>query len=121
MKLETLEDIQWSFGYGLGSAVNLGKNWQLNFDATVNQPLHGSTLKYFSPLSKLNVTVEKRFSKYFSIAAGPTLNYFVYKSTDDYLQLLAGDVPSTLSSSSALSNNYAEKIWLGGKVALRFF
>lgn len=121
MKLDSLEEIQWYFGYGLGSAVNLGKKWQLNVDVTMNQPIHGNTLNYFSPLSKLNLSVEKRFSKYFSIAAGPSLNYFVYKSTDDYLQSLSEDVPSTFISSTERPNNYAEKIWLGGKVALRFF
>ena len=121
MKLDSLEDIQWYFGYGLGSSLKLGKNWRLNFDATVNQPLHGNILNYFSPISKLNIMAEKRFSKYFSIAAGPSLNYFIYKSKDDYLQSLAENIPSSVISSGTHPNNYKDKLWVGGKIALRFF
>lgn len=121
MLLDSLEDIQWYFGYGIGTALNIGKKWQLNLDVNMNQPLHGNILNSFAPLSKLNVTVEKRFSKYFSIAAGPCLNYLVYNDSDDYLQSLASEIPSTLKSTSRFSNNYLSKTWLGGKIALRFF
>ena len=121
MKLDSLEEIQWYFGYGLGSALNLGKKWNLNFDLTMNQSMHGNTINSFSPLSKLSITIEKRFSKYFSIATGPSLNYLVYDATDSYFQSLASDLPATVFKSSKFSGDYFSKLWIGGKIALRFF
>jgi len=121
MKLDSLEEIQWYFGYGLGSAINLGKNWQLNLDLTVNQPLRSNILNRFSPLSRFNLMVEKRFNKYLSIAAGPSFNYLVYKSTDDYLQNFADNIPSSVISTDSFDNDYLGKSWIGGKFAIRFF
>ena len=121
MKLDSLENIQWYFGYGLGTAINLGKRWQLNFDLTINQALRANELNSFSPLSRFNITVEKRLSKYISIAAGPTLNYLLYDNSDDYIMELAKNSPSGILFTSSYSNNYQDKAWIGGKFALRFF
>ena len=111
----------WYFGYGLGSAVNMGKKWQVDFDLTMSQPLKGNELNYFNPLTKLNVTFEKRFTKYFSIAAGPSLNIFYYHLQDPtFDSVLEQIVPANLISSST-SGNYKNATWVGGKIALRFF
>ncbi len=120
MMLDSLQSIEWYFGYGVGSAVNLGRKWQMNFDLTMNQPLRGNELEYFSPLTKLNITVEKRFSKYFSIAAGPSVNYLVFDQSDDYIPQLIDDVPTHVQSST-FSNEYPARGWIGGKIAVRFF
>ena len=72
----------WYFGYGIGTAANMGKKWQVDFDLTMSQPLQGNELNYFNPLTKLNVTFEKRFSKYFSLAAGPSLNVLASNLND---------------------------------------
>jgi hypothetical protein len=121
MKFDSLADMQWYFGYGLGTAMNLGKKWQLDFDITMNQPLKGNKIPNFSPLSILNITAEKRLSKYFTIAAGPSFNYFVYKSNDVYPQSFASNAPTTVISTSKFSKNYLSKAWIGGKIAFRFF
>ncbi len=111
----------WYFGYGLGSAVNMGKQWQVDFDLTMSQPLKGNELNYFNPLTKLNVTFEKRFTKYFSIAAGPSLNIFYYHLQDPtFDSVLEQIVPANLISSTT-SGNYKNATWVGGKIALRFF
>jgi hypothetical protein len=111
----------WYFGYGLGSAFNLGKKWQLNLDANVSQPLRGNELHYFNPMAKLSLTFEKRFTKVFSIAFGPTVNYFAYRFDDPTYDT----VLNKLVTSSALYSNstarYKEIGWIGGKFAVRFF
>lgn len=121
MKFGTDSIAVWYFGYGLGTAVNIGKNWQTNFDLTMSQPLKGNELNYFNPLTKFNVTFEKRFSRYFSLAAGPTLNVFYYHLQDPTFEsVLEHIVPSNVIGTSA-TTNYKNATWLGGKIALRFF
>ncbi|MFZ7145226.1 MAG: hypothetical protein ACO1G6_07775, partial [Bacteroidota bacterium] len=121
MKFGTDSIAVWYFGYGLGTAVNIGKNWQTNFDLTMSQPLKGNELNYFNPLTKFNVTFEKRFSRYFSLAAGPTLNVFYYHFQDPTFEsVLEHIVPSNVIGTSA-TTNYKNATWLGGKIALRFF
>jgi hypothetical protein len=114
-------DNVWYFGYGVGSAINLGRKWDLNLDLTMNQPLIGNQLDYFNPLTRLNVTVEKRFSKYFSIAAGPTLNVYFVNTTDPQFESVFKELPPSQVLYSSVSGDYKQTRWIGGKVALRFF
>jgi hypothetical protein len=121
--IQTLKepDNIWYFGYGVGSAINLGKKWNLNLDLTMNQPIVGNQLDYFNPLTRLNVTVEKRFSKYFSLAAGPTLNVFFVNTLDPQFDGVFKDLPPSEVLYSSVSGDYKQTRWIGGKIALRFF
>ncbi len=121
MKLDSTQHHTWVFGYGLGSAINLGKRWQLNLDLTMHQPMQENHLHQFNPLTKFNLTAEKRLSKYFSLAAGPSLNVFYAHLDDpDYAQVFSQLPPASLLDRQTIGN-YDRSIWLGGKIALRFF
>ena len=111
----------WYFGYGLGTAINLGKKWDLNVDLIMNQPMVGNQLDYFNPLTKLNLTAEKRFSKSFSLAAGPVFNLFSVNTTDPNFDGVFNNLPPAQTFSSSVSGDYKHTSWIGGKVALRFF
>ncbi|MBL0102377.1 MAG: hypothetical protein IPP51_00555 [Bacteroidetes bacterium] len=121
MKVDSASIPVWAFGYGLGSSVSLGKKWRLGFDLTVHQPLKGNDLEYFNPIAKLNVTFEKRFSKYFSLAAGPSINTFFYNTNDARFHDVLDVLPPSWAFDSTVKRDYKNVSWVGGKVALRFF
>ncbi len=111
----------WSFGYGLGSAIKLGRTWDLNLELTMNQPIRNNELNNFNPLTKFNLTFEKRFSKYFAIAGGPSFNFFYADTTDpEYSDFLSKIPPSKVIDTSK-HNEYLATSWIGGRFALRFF
>ncbi|MBP6532015.1 MAG: hypothetical protein KA285_01965 [Bacteroidia bacterium] len=111
----------WYFGYGIGTAANMGKKWQVDFDLTMSQPLQGNELNYFNPLTKLNVTFEKRFSKYFSLAAGPSLNVLASNLNDPTFNSILTEIPPSHVMNTQVSGEYKYSSWIGAKVALRFF
>jgi hypothetical protein len=121
MKLDSTEHHTWVFGYGLGSALDLGRRWQLNLDLTMHQPIQENHLHQFNPLTKFNLTAEKRLSRKFSLAAGPSLNVFYAHLDDpDYAQVISKLPPASTLERRTIGN-YERSIWLGGKIALRFF
>lgn len=111
----------WYFGYGIGTAANMGKKWQVDFDLTMSQPLQGNELNYFNPLTKLNVTFEKRFSKYFSLAAGPSLNVLASNLNDPTFNGVLTEILPSHVMNTQVSGEYKYSSWIGAKVALRFF
>jgi hypothetical protein len=121
MKFSSDTNQLWYFGYGLGTAANLGKQWQLNIDLSMNQPVKGNELNNFNPLAKLNVTFEKRFSRYFSLAAGPSLNVFFYKLNDPSFGDMLEKIPPSFAFNTDISSKYKRVSWIGAKIALRFF
>lgn len=121
MQFKTPEDHTWYLGYGVGTALSLSNNWQLDFDFTMNQPIRGNRFNEFNSLTKINIAAEKKIGKGFSIAAGPTLNILYANTSDpDYEGYLNRISPGSFSSSS-ISGDYKRSIWLGAKIGLRFF
>ncbi|GAB3504950.1 hypothetical protein GCM10027341_35970 [Spirosoma knui] len=77
-RLENDQRPSWSFGYGLGTAANLGRSWMLNFDVVGNYHLPADW-RYFdegSQLYRLNIGLEKKLSRGLAIVVGPTVNWF---------------------------------------------
>ncbi|CAN5596632.1 hypothetical protein BH11BAC1_BH11BAC1_17180 [soil metagenome] len=109
----------WHYGYGLGTSVNLGKKWWLNFDLTAQQLLKGSTFQEINLLGKFNVTLDKSLGKKFALAFGPTFNFYASNTTAPYYSVFDKLPPYTFSNQS-YSNDLNIKMWVGGKVALRF-
>lgn len=121
MQLKTFDENRWSLGYGLGTAATLGKGWLLDFDITMSQPMIANRLQYFNPLTKIYITAEKKVSRGVSIAFGPTLNVLYANTYDpDFNNYLKTLVPGNLASTQ-VSGDYQRSVWLGGKLALRFF
>lgn len=109
----------WTFGYGLGSAIQLGRKWYLDLDLTSQQLYLDNTDFTYSMLTKSFVGIEYRFGKNFSIAAGPTLNWYSSESNAATDPIWSRISQRTLSNS--VDDGFANQLWIGGKLALRFF
>lgn len=122
----------WTFGYGIGTAPKLTKWLFLNIDATGQQVNNGAWAESLSLLSRLQVGFDFQVARKFSIYAGATLNgYF----TDVESVLFPQFPPLFPSSTSPVLNGYTPhifyeenidddvnlKMWVGGKIAIRFF
>ncbi|MBO9573386.1 MAG: carboxypeptidase-like regulatory domain-containing protein, partial [Chitinophagaceae bacterium] len=66
----------WSFGYGLGSELTRGKRLTLNTELTC-QHLYLGSWDYYNLLNRANLHLQYKFSKWFSVFAGPVYNVYV--------------------------------------------
>jgi hypothetical protein len=121
MRPDKRDSMLWSFGYGVGSSLRLGKRWLMDFDLSAQQINKGSVGPKINLLNKLYVGAEYRISKGFYIAAGPVLNaqltntnYFHYPNIFDAIH------PHVFYKDDLNKSTHLD-MWLGGKVALRFF
>ena len=109
----------WTLGYGVGSAIRLGRKLYLDLDLTA-QSLYVNNSDYtYNMLTKSFVGIEYRFGKNFSIAAGPTLNWYSSESIPGTDPAWSKISRPTLSHS--IDGNYSNQLWIGAKLALRFF
>jgi hypothetical protein len=110
----------WTFGYGLGSAIRLGKKVYLNLDLTTQHLYLNNSHFTYNMLTKSFIGIEYRFGKNFSIAAGPTLNWYNSETSDlDTDPIWSKISQRTLENS--VEGNYSNRLWIGAKLALRFF
>ncbi len=109
----------WTFGYGVGSALRLGKKWYLNLDLTAQQVQIDKTDYAYNLLTKSFVGVEYRFGKKFSIAAGPTINWYSSENNAATDPVWSRIKQKTLASFT--DGGYSNQLWIGAKLALRFF
>ncbi len=111
----------WTYGYGLGSDVQLSNKWSLCLNATSqqlqvpsNQPLK------WNRLNKLYVGASFEVLPKLRINAGPTVNLLMADLSDE-------NYTSTFSHLSHshfyeyTDATYNLKMWLGAKIALKFF
>ena len=110
----------WTFGYGLGSAIRLGKKWYLNMDLSLQRLYLNNTDFTFNMLTKSFLGIEYRFGKNFSIAVGPTINWYNSEIADPELDPVWNRI-NQRTASSAVEGGFANQLWIGGKLALRFF
>ncbi|WP_186280029.1 hypothetical protein [Fluviicola chungangensis] len=109
----------WTLGYGVGSAIRLGRKLYLDLDLTT-QSLYVNNSDYtYNMLTKGFVGIEYRVGKNFSIAAGPTLNWYSSESKPETDPVWSKISRRTLSHS--VNGNYSNQLWIGAKLALRFF
>lgn len=109
----------WTFGYGIGSAIRLGRKWYLDLDLTAQQLYLNNTSFSYQMLTKSFVGIEYRFGKNFSIAAGPTINW--YSSENSVSNELVWNRINQRTLSTSMDNGFTNRLWIGGKLALRFF
>lgn len=73
-KLETRDTI-FTFGYGIGKEVSLGKRFSFNPEMT-SQYLYLGSWDYLNLLNKAQLNLTAKFGKYFSIFAGPSFSVY---------------------------------------------
>jgi hypothetical protein len=120
-KTEIGSDAMWSVGYGIGTARKLAKWWDLNIDITSQHVNKGGFTEELSSLNKLQAGFDFRLAKGLSVYAGATLNAYLTKATySDYPTLFSDFSPKILHEET-FRNDVNMKVWLGGKIAVRFF
>lgn len=113
-------DPYWGFGYGIGSAWRIHKRIDLDMTLTAYHINQGDFSESMSDLLKLNATFDVHLTHNLSLAAGPSLNFFVTDLQPNY-----GEVPVTGFApyyffTQTYSNQWNAKAWVGFNAALRF-
>jgi hypothetical protein len=111
----------WTFGYGIGTSSKLTRWLFLDLDVTANQIMHERDIKAMNLLNKLYLGFDVQIAKKLSFTFGATLNAYITDNLyDGYLPLFTDYTPS-ITRDENTSNDYNVKMWLGGKVGIRFF
>lgn len=110
----------WRFGYGVGTSARLGERSRLYMDLTSNLIYQDGDFQFNRALNTLEVTYQYQLSKTIGLAIGPNLNLLMdYDVTNHPTTGLASIAPYTVYHSNWGTTD--AQIWIGGKVALRFF
>lgn len=110
----------WTFGYGVGTAPRLSRALSLNVDVTANHVGRGENIDALSLLNKLYVGVEFHPVKKIGIAAGVTLNAYVTDDINAHFPDLFTDYRPNFLYERTYSDATTVKMWLGGKIGVRF-
>lgn len=113
------ENTVWTFGYGVGTAPRLSRRLFLNLDITANQIMHGNNIEAINLLNKIYLGFDYQAFNKMSLAFGATLNGYVTKSTETYPGLFTDYQPDIFLDRD-FGSDHNLKMWIGGKVALRF-
>ena len=121
-KPDTFEDEEthWTFGYGIGTAPRLSRRLSLNVDLTANQVVYGQSIEAINMINKLYVGLDFQVVKNFGVTLGLTLNGYITDTTYDKYQPLFTDYKPHFISDKTYSNDINMKMWLGGKIGVRF-
>ncbi|HTE34760.1 MAG TPA: hypothetical protein VK666_30490, partial [Chryseolinea sp.] len=114
------DETYWTFGYGVGTAPRLNRWLSLNVDVTANQVGVGQNLDALNLLNKLYAGVEFHPAKKIGLVIGATLNAYVTDNSKAPYPELFTDYNPNIISEKNYSNDINVKMWLGGKVGLRF-
>lgn len=109
-----------TYGYGIGTGFVIKKN--VGFSATViaQQMQHSEDgLFRANLLGRAYVGLEYKFHPKFRIGLGPTFNLYTPNTTDNYNSDLLNDIPSYRLGESTAPDNL--RLWIGGKISLKFF
>ncbi len=123
IKTQSLEGdtaTHWTFGYGIGTAPRLSKKLFLNFDITANQIVQGSSLENLNILNKAYLGLDYQFARKMSLTFGATLNAYVTDRTKEGYWNLFSDYKPNVFYNEDLGNTANVKMWVGGKIGLRF-
>lgn len=119
--LERNGQFAWSYGYGLGTSIQLHPKFFLDLDLFCSQIIGSTHPQYLSLNNRLNVGFDWQLAKKFSIAFGPSFNAYVVDerlfAQDDFYKTLGNGYPTVLYPRADAYINV--RSWVGWKVALR--
>jgi hypothetical protein len=121
VKPSTLKEDQtyWTFGYGLGTAPRLAKWLSLNVDITSNHIMYERRINAINLLNKIYLGLDFHATKNLSVFFGGTINGYLTKTNyDGYPPLFTDYQPKIFVDQNFHNTNL--KMWVGGKVGVRF-
>jgi len=107
----------FTFGYGLGSELRLGKAFTLNPELTA-QHLYLGSWDYTNILSKARLNMNLRLGKYVAVFGGPVFNVY-YSNQDIHVSGYRKSAPPKDYHVYDFSKNV--KGWLGWNAGISFF
>jgi len=113
----------WTYGYGLGTAFTVSKRIDMNIDVTSNHISYAGYRphNYNSDDYKIYVGADFHISDKLSIAAGPTLNFYSISRYNTDLVNAFNGIPLIYLYDQTNGSFRDLKVWVGGKIAVRFF
>lgn len=112
----------WTFGYGVGSTIMLGKKVGLDIDITSQQVVENANFDALNLINKGYVGVDIDLAKKFSLALGVTVNGQLTETTyAKYPDIFNKYQPNIFYEHTYTSSDLNLKMWMGASVALRFF
>lgn len=107
----------FSFGYGFGSELSLGKRFAINPEVT-SQYLYLGTWEYLNLLNKFSLLLTVKFGKYFSIYGGPSYSVFI----SDQKTPVSG-YKSNIPYNSIYKNQFTSRVtgWVGWTAGINIF
>ncbi len=111
----------WTFGYGLGTSVKLGKTTLLDFDLSAQQINKGNVGPKINLLSKLSVGIEQRITKGIHIHTGPVLSAQITNRNYSHYPEIFRDIKPHVFYTDDLNASTHLRMWIGWKLGLRFF
>jgi hypothetical protein len=107
----------YTFGYGIGSALRIGKTFSINPELTAQQ-LYLGTWDAINMLSKAHLNVNINLGKYVSLFGGPVFNVY-YTEQQSVPKGYRTTIPPTSLRTYDLGGNV--KGWLGWNAGIAFF
>jgi hypothetical protein len=107
----------YSFGYGLGSEMYLGKTFSINPEISGNYLYLGSW-DYWNILSKFNLNLNIRLGKYVSIFGGPSFNVYY---TDQHIPIHGYKPPLPPAGFNDFNMGTGVNGWIGWNVGINLF
>lgn len=116
------DSLIWNFGYGLGSSIRLGNKTFFDIDLTSSQVVEGNSFEAINLLNKFYVGIDTRLKNKLSLAFGVTINGQFTKATyTDYPDQFSYYEPNVFYDETWAFDNTRLQMWIGAKVALRYF
>jgi hypothetical protein len=107
----------YTFGYGLGSELRLGKTFSLNPEIT-SQYLYLGSWDYLNLLSKFHLNFNVKLGKYVSLFAGPSMSVFY---TQQPINISGYKPPTAPTGYNSFDLGSRVQGWIGWNAGINFF
>jgi hypothetical protein len=110
----------WTFGYGIGTAPRLSRKISLNLDLTSNQIVEGNVIESVNLVNKVYVGFDYQAFKKISLTFGATLNGHITENSLEPAPSIFTHYQPKVFYSRSIGSDHNVRMWVGGKVGLRF-
>ena len=107
----------YSFGYGVGREIGLGKTFSINPELST-QYLYFGSFDYLNLLNKLHANVNVKLGKYVSLFAGPSFNVYYAQQS---ISIAGYKPPTTPVGYNKFDFGNRVSGWIGWNAGINFF